>query len=213
MKFFVDLFPVLLFFITYTFYDDVVGAESAVCLAQWCIAGGKSGAIYAATLVAIIASFIQVSLFWLKYRRFENMQVITLALLVVLGSATLFLQNEAFIKWKPTAVNWLFAAVFLGSQLFGSKPLVQRMMEGTVKIDKPTIWLRLNLGWVAFFLAMGIVNLYVAFNFGTTVWVNFKLFGILGLTFLFVIGQAVYLTRHILPEEETLESKDAQNRL
>ena len=171
MKFLFDLFPVLLFFVAY-----------------------KLTNIYVATAVAIAASAVQVGGFWLKHRRFENMHLITLALIVVLGGATLLLQDEMFIKWKPTAVNWLFAVAFFGSQYIGGKPLVRRMMEKSVALPD-AIWNRLNLSWAAFFFAVGAVNIYVVYHFDTDTWVNFKLFGIVGLTLVFIIAQAIYMSR------------------
>jgi intracellular septation protein len=202
MKFLFDLFPVLLFFLTFKFYGDLVGPESSLCLAGVCIEGGEAGAIYAATIVAILSSFIQVGWFWLRHRRFENMHLVTLVLMVVLGGATIAFHNEAFIKWKPTLVNWLFAAVFLGSHFIGGKPLIQRMMEKAVTLTDAEVWKRLSLAWIGFFVSVGLLNLYVAFNFDTDVWVNFKLFGLMGLTLLFVVAQAFYLTRYMVPEEE-----------
>ena len=170
MKLFFDFFPILLFFITYKFYG-----------------------IYIATGVAIIASFGQVGFHWFKHQRFDNMQLTTLALIVVLGGATLLFHNEMFIKWKPTAINWIFGIIFLGSHFIGGKPIVQRMLEP--QLDLPSfVWLRLNISWVLFFALMGMINLYVIYNFDTDVWVNFKLFGMLGLTLLFAILQAVYLS-------------------
>ena len=171
MKFLFDLFPVLVFFVAY-----------------------KLANIYVATAVAIAASALQVGGFWLKHRRVENMHLLTLALIVVLGGATLLLQDEMFIKWKPTAVNWLFAVVFLGSQYIGDKPLVRRMMEKTVTLPE-TIWNRLNLSWAVFFFAVGAVNIYVVYHFDTDTWVNFKLFGIVGLTLVFIVAQALYMSR------------------
>lgn len=181
MKILYDFFPILLFFIAYKLYG-----------------------IYAATVVAIVASFVQVGSFWLKHRRFENMHLVTLGLIVVLGGATLWLQDERFIKWKPTLVNWLFAAAFLGSQFIGKKPLVERMMGTAVQLPGE-IWGRLNTIWVLFFLFMGVANLYVVFNYDTDTWVNFKLFGMMGLTFAFVIAQAFYLARHMTEEETEKE--------
>ncbi|NNJ84593.1 MAG: septation protein A [Gammaproteobacteria bacterium] len=151
-------------------------------------------AILAATIVAIVATFIQVVISWLRSHRVENMHLITLALLVVLGGATLLFKDEMFIKWKPTAVNWLFALVFFGSQFVGGKSLVQRMMEKNIELPS-AIWTRLNWSWVVFFLVMGFVNLYVIYNFSTEFWVNFKLFGLLGLTLAFVVGQSFFLVR------------------
>ncbi len=132
------------------------------------------------------------------------MHLVTLGLIVILGGATLWLQDERFIKWKPTLVNWMFALAFFGSQFIGKKPLVERMMGAAVQLPGE-IWKRLNLVWVVFFVLMGVANLYVVFNYDTDTWVNFKLFGMMGLTFAFVIGQAFYLARYMQPEEETEE--------
>jgi intracellular septation protein len=157
--------------------------------------------IFVATAVAIVAAFVQVMLFWIKHKRFDNMQLVTLGLIVLLGGATLVLYDETFIKWKPSVVNWLFAIVFLGSQWIGSKPIIQRLMEQHIQVDTPQVWTVVNLSWVGFFVFSGLLNLYVAFNFSTDVWVNFKLFGLMGLTFVFVIIQGIYLTKHIVEEE------------
>jgi intracellular septation protein len=173
MKFLFDLFPVLLFFIAF-----------------------KLQGIFVATAVAIIASFVQVGMFWLKHRRFEKMHLITLGIIVVFGGATLLLKDPVFIKWKPTVVNWLFAVAFFGSQFVGKKSFLERMMSHAVTIP-PTVWLRLNMAWVIFFLSMGVINLYVAYNFDENTWVNFKLFGMMGLTLAFVVGQTFYLARHM----------------
>lgn len=208
MKLLVDLLPVILFFVVYKFYGDFVSAEQALCLSgdNFCIPGGDEGAIYAATIVAIIAAFIQTALFWFKHRRFEQMHVITLGVLVLLGGATLAFQDELFIKWKPTIVNWLFAVAFLGSQFIGEKTFVQRLMEQAVTLEPLSVWRHLNMAWVVFFIISGLINLYVAYTFSTDFWVNFKLFGMTGLTFAFIIGQAVFLTRYMVEEVEEKES-------
>jgi intracellular septation protein len=172
-----DFLPVLLFFVAYKLFD-----------------------IYVATGVAILASLVQVGVLWWKHRRVETMHLVTLALIVVLGGSTLLLQDEMFIKWKPTAVNWAFALVFLASQYVGKKPLARRMMEKAAELPE-AVWLRLNWSWVGFFLALGAANLYVVYHFDTDTWVNFKLFGMLGLTLLFVLAQALYLSR-FMPSEE-----------
>jgi intracellular septation protein len=178
MKFLIDFFPVIAFFVAFYIPED------------------REQGIYLATAAAIAASFIQIAGTWLVKRRVENMHLVTFLLILVLGGATLLLQDKTFIKWKPTAVNWLFAVVFLGSQFIGRKPLVRRMLEHAVNVPDP-VWTTLNLGWVGFFLLMGLINLYVAFSFSDEVWVNFKLFGILGLTLLFAVGQAFYLSRYV----------------
>jgi len=171
MKFFLDYLPVLVFFIVYKMVD-----------------------IYAATAAAIAASFLQVGVHWLQHRKFEKMHLITLGLMVVLGGATLISQNEDFIKWKPTVINWLFGIVLLGSQFIGKKTVVERML-GEHFILPAITWIKLNLSWVGFFVAIGCLNLYVAFSFDTDTWVNFKMFGMLGLTLIFMTVQLVYISR------------------
>lgn len=183
MKLLFDFLPVALFFVTFKLYED------------------PTEGVLAATAVAIVASVLQVTFTWLRNRRVENMHLITLGLIVVLGGATLLLRDETFIKWKPTAVNWAFALAFWGSKFFGGKTLVERMLSGSITLPRP-IWHRLNMSWVVFFVAMGLLNLYVVYNFDTDTWVNFKLFGLMGLTFAFVIGQSVYLVKHIKPQED-----------
>lgn len=173
MKLLVDFFPILLFFIGYKFFG-----------------------IYQATMIAIVASFVQIIFYRLKYQRFETMHVISFISIVVLGSATLFFHNPVFIKWKPTGIYWITALVFLGSSLLQSKPLIQKMMEANVVLPA-NIWLRLNYAWALFFLIMGAINLYVAYYYTTETWVNFKLFGGTGLTLVFVLLQASYLTRQV----------------
>ncbi len=181
MKFLFDFFPILLFFVAYKLYD-----------------------IYVATAVAIVAAAVQTAAFWFRHRRFEKMHLITFGLLLVFGGLTIALHDPVFIKWKPTVINWLFAAVFMGSHWIGEKPLVERMMSHAIQAPRP-VWVRLSWMWIVFFTAVGILNLYVAFNFAEETWVNFKLFGILGITFAFVIAQAFYLGRYV--EEPKAEGK------
>jgi len=173
MKLLIDFFPIVIFFIAFKMYD-----------------------IYIATAVLIIASLLQTTIHWLVHRQFEKMHVITLLLVCVFGGLTLILQDEMFIKWKPTVINWLFAIAFIGSQFIGEKSLLQRMMGDHMSLPA-NIWLRLNIAWTLFFIVLGIINLYVAYNFDTETWVNFKLFGLLGLTFVFVVAQSIYVTRFI----------------
>ena len=183
MKLLTDLFPVILFFVAYQLYD-----------------------IYVATAVAIAASVVQVAYIKFRHGKVENAQWLTLGLLVVFGGLTLFLRDPTFIKWKPTVVNWLFAAAFLLSQLFMQRSLLRRRMVRAVTLPD-AIWLRLNGAWVLFFFAMGVINLYVAYTYSEQVWVNFKLFGFLGLTIVFMLAQGVYLSRHIEPEETATEDQ------
>lgn len=182
MKLLFDFFPILLFFIVYKFFG-----------------------IYIATAVAMLASLGQVAFYRLKFQRYEKMHVISLALIMVLGGATLFFHNPWFIKWKPTGIYWLSALVFLGSSFIGTKPIIQKMMESNVELSTK-IWHRLNYAWILFFIVMGALNLYVAYNYDTDAWVNFKLFGGVGFTLLFVLIQAFYLTKHM--DESGIKDKN-----
>lgn len=176
MKFLFDFFPILLFFTAYKF-----------------------AGIYVATTVAIAASISQVTYSWFKHHRVETMQWITLGLIIVFGGATLYLKDEMFIKWKPTVLNWMFAAAFLGSQFIGKKNLAERMLATSISLPHH-VWMRVNFSWIAFFVLLGCANLYVIYNFDTDTWVNFKLFGMMGLTVAFVLLQAVFLSRYIKAE-------------
>lgn len=189
MKVLFDFFPIVLFFIAYKFQG-----------------------IYVATAIAIVASFIQVGLYWLKHHRVENMHLVTLVLIVVFGGLTLGLQDEAFIKWKPSVVNWLFGIVFLGSQFIGKKNIVERMMSSAITLPD-TIWPRLNMAWSVFFIALGFANMYVMYNFDTDTWVDFKLFGMMGLTLAFLVAQGIYLARYIQddPVKETTRDNNQEN--
>ncbi|TAK45177.1 MAG: septation protein A [Betaproteobacteria bacterium] len=173
MKFLFDLFPVILFFAAFKVTD-----------------------IYVATGVAIAATFVQVGWLKLRRRRVEPMLWASLAIIVVFGGATLALRDETFIKWKPTVLYWLFATVLAGAALLFRRNLIRAVMGAELKLPEP-VWTRLNWSWALFFALMGALNLYVAFNYSTDLWVNFKLFGGTGLMLLFVIGQALFLARHI----------------
>ncbi len=214
MKQLFDFFPILLFFIIYKFYldlpDELILSVNTLFPFMQIQPGEAKHAIYLATLTAIIANALQVAFTALISKRVEKMHIITLVLLVVFGGATLLLKDPVFIKWKPTAINWLFAIVFLGSQFIGEKPLVQRMMSHALEIDDSSVWKRLNMAWVTFFIFSGIANLIVAFNFSEEIWVDFKLFGLMGLTILFVIGQAFYLARFI-PSEPVSKTTDKED--
>ncbi len=214
MKLLFDFFPIILFFISYyqasflvenTFVGQLINPDKPDFITATIIA----------TAVAIIASFIQVGLHWFNTRKVERMHLFSLVLITVLGSITIFLGNPAFIQWKPTVLNWLFAGVFLGSMHIGAKPIVQRMMNEHIELPEK-VWRNLNLSWVAFFFISGAANLYVAFYYNLEAsaadrmdtWVNFKLFGLMGLTIGFVILQAVYLSRHIIEEDDADDDKD-----
>jgi intracellular septation protein len=173
MKFLFDLFPVVLFFVAFKTYD-----------------------IYVATAVAIAATFIQIGWTLLRHRKVDKMLWASLAVIVIFGGATLLLQDETFIKWKPTVLYWLFATVLTVSALAFRKNLIRVMMEAQVTLPDP-VWGKLLASWIVFFALMGVLNLAVAYNFSTDDWVNFKLFGGIGLMLAFIVLQALLLARHI----------------
>jgi intracellular septation protein len=176
MYFLFDFLPIVLFFITYKIYG-----------------------IYTATALAIVVSLGQVIFQWLKNRRVQTNQLLTLGLVTLCGAATLFFHNDIFIKWKPTAIYWAFAIAFTANQLWGKKLLVQRMMEGKLNLAV-SIWQRVQASWILFFISMGFLNLYIVYHFDTNTWVNFKLFGTGLLTLAFVIVQAFYMTKQAIHE-------------
>lgn len=178
MKFLFDLFPVILFFIAFKIYG-----------------------IYVATAVAIVASIAQVAFVYAKHKKVENIHLITLALIVVLGGMTLIFQDETFIMWKPTIVNWGFALVFLGSHFIGKKPIIRRMMDNALTLPDE-VWVKLSYMWIVFFILSGFVNIYVAYNYDTDTWVNFKLFGLMGMTLVFILIQGLYISRYMNDEED-----------
>lgn len=173
MKFLFDLFPVILFFAVFKLYG-----------------------IYEATAVAIAATFVQIGWVWFKHRKVEPMLWVSLAVIVVFGGATLMLQNETFIKWKPTVLYWLFAAALWIASLAFKKNLIRAMMEKQMTLPD-LLWGRLLMSWIVFFVVMGVLNLYVAYNYSTDTWVNFKMFGSMGLMLIFVFAQAMLLSKHI----------------
>ena len=173
MKFLFDFLPVILFFVAF-----------------------KLGGIYVATAVAIATTFVQVALLKLRGKRVDAMLWASLVIIVVFGGATLVLKDETFIKWKPTVLYWLLGAVLGGAALLFRRNLIRAMLSEQVQLPDP-VWNRLNWSWVGFFLFMGGLNLYVAFNYSTDLWVNFKLFGGMGLMLVFVVVQALFLARHV----------------
>jgi|JI61114C2RNA_FD_contig_123_27917_length_3857_multi_3_in_0_out_2_5 intracellular septation protein len=206
MKFLFDFFPVLLFFLAYKFFGDVppafIAAANQIPMIELSQSEPKHAILFA-TLVIILATIAQNILHYVFYKRFERMHLISLGILLAFGSLTLILKDSTFIQWKVTVFNWLFALVFIGSQYVGNrKPLVERMMSNAMQVPAQ-IWTKVNWMWAAFFVFIGVLNLVVAYNFSEAIWVDFKLFGILGLTLVFVIAQAIYLQRHMIePSKE-----------
>ncbi|MDP2097601.1 MAG: septation protein A [Methylobacter sp.] len=178
MKQLLEFFPILLFFIAFKFYD-----------------------IYVATAVVIAATIIQVAYAWFKHRKVETMQWITLGLIVVMGGATLYLQDEQFIKWKLSIIEWLFGIAFLGSQFVGKKPFIEKMLSSNLTLPAPT-WRRLNTLWGCFFISVGFINVYVMYNYTTDDWVTFKTFGVPALMVVFIVLQMILLYKYIPNTEE-----------
>ncbi len=173
MKFLFDLLPVVLFFAAFKLWD-----------------------IYVATAVAIAATFAQVGWLKLTKRRVEPMLWASLGIIAVFGGATLLLQDETFIKWKPTVLYWLLGAVLAGAALLFRRNLIRSMLSEQVQLPEP-VWSRLNWSWIGFLAFMGAANLYVAYNYSTDLWVNFKLFGGMGLMLAFVVVQALFLAKYV----------------
>ena len=169
MQLFVDYLPIVIFFGSY-FYKD----------------------IYFATAVLMAVMPVVFVLQWLITRKINKIYLASMGLVIVLGGATLALRDPLFLFWKPTVLNWAIALVFLGSQFIGEKPIVQRMLSAAAKLGADQ-WRRLNTMWVAFFLVVGGLNLYVAYSFSEATWVKFKLFGMLGLTGVFILVQTIWL--------------------
>jgi len=183
MQLLFDFLPVIAFFVAYKIAD-----------------------IYVATLVLIVAVVIQSAIHWMRSRKLNTMHLVSAGLVLVFGGLTLAIHDKSFIMWKPTIVNWLFAAGFLASQFraFGDKPLVQRLMgssDAGIELAAAS-WRHLNLMWVAYFVALGIANLYVFRNFDEETWVNFKLFGMLGMTVVFIVLQGMWVASRTQQDEQ-----------
>lgn len=173
MKFLFDTFPVILFFAAFKLYD-----------------------IYVATAVAMAASIVQIGWVWLRHRKVDKMLWVSLGVILVFGSATLLLQDEMFIKWKPTVLYWLFAGTLAIAAAWFKKNLIRSMLGEQVTMPD-SVWTKLLVSWIGFFAFMGVLNLLVAYNFSTDDWVNFKLFGGIGLMLVFVVLQALLLARYV----------------
>lgn len=199
MKQFIDFIPLLLFFIVFK-----LDPRPVELLGQTYQFGG----IFSATAVLIASSVLVYGLLLVLQRKLEKSQWLTLGACLLFGGLTLAFHSETFLKWKAPVVNWLFALAFLGSHFIGDKPLIQRMMGHALNLPTP-IWVRLNLAWIVFFLFSGAANLFVAFTF-QSIWVDFKVFGSLTMTLLFMLGQGIYLSRHLHDGEPAItpENKD-----
>jgi intracellular septation protein len=186
VKQFIDFIPLILFFIVYKLDPRAVEfADQSFMI----------GGIFSATAVLIGSSVLVYGAFFAVQRRLEKGQWLTLAACLLFGGMTLAFHSETFLKWKAPVVNWIFAIAFLASHFIGDKPLIQRMLGHAISLPQP-VWIRLNQAWIVFFLIAGSANLFVAFTFQQW-WVDFKVFGSLCMTLLFLIGQGIYLSRHL----------------
>ncbi|MDH3276452.1 MAG: septation protein A [Gammaproteobacteria bacterium] len=169
MQLLIEFLPIVIFFVAFKIYG-----------------------MYVATAALMVAMTVQIAVQWLRYRTVSKMLLVSGLLVALFGTATLLLRDPIFIQWKPTIVNWLFAAAFLGSQFIGEKTIIERIMGHAIEL--PTqLWRQLNIMWTVNFLVLGGANIYVVYNFDEATWVNFKLFGMLGLTLLTAIGQTIWI--------------------
>jgi len=202
MKFLFDIFPVILFFSVLKWGES--HSDAATHLAYDYLSAFAAGGIVTAnlapillaTVIAIIATACPVIYLLLRKKKVDGMLWLSLAIITLFGGATVYFQNEAFIKWKPTILYWCLAAALFISQVFLKKNLIRISMHHQILLPDH-IWQRLSFVWVLFFFSMGILNLYVASNYSTDTWASFKLFGVLGLTFAFIIGQTFFLSKYI----------------
>ena len=212
MKILLDFLPIVLFFLTFN-QAEKRPDEAAALATDWfgfMVSGGAVGAkeapVLLATVVVIVATLAQVLWLKLRGRKVDTMLWVSLGLVVVLGGLTIWFHSETFIKWKPTLLYWTMGGAFAIAPLFG-KNLLRVLLGEQLQLPDP-VWARLNWAWITFFALMGALNLWVAYSFSTDTWVNFKLFGGIGLMLAFTIGQGLWLSRY-LPDEAATAKKEA----
>jgi intracellular septation protein len=206
MKFLFDLFPVLTFFAIFQWANKNIQATHAFLTRYFSdfISGNvipiEQAPIMLATLVMVVISIIQIAYLILRKKKVDTLLWLSLIVVGVLGGLTIYLHSESFIKWKPSVLYWLFGFILIVSYALFDKNLIRNMMQEQIKLPE-FVWAKLLFSWIIFFVLMGIINLFVAFNFSTAAWVNFKLFGGIGLVLVFAIGQSVFLSRYIQEEK------------
>src|SRR3990167_2870880 len=178
MKLLFDYFPIICFFIVYKLYG-----------------------VFVATAATMAACVLQNIVYWLIHKRFEKLHVITLISVLVLGGFTLIFHKAIFIQWKPSIIYWVFSLALIYSHYFSKKNLMARMLDTKIILPEK-IWTHLNMAWALFFIFLGFLNIYVVYHYSMNAWVNFKLFGTLGLTIVFTIGQAIYMSRHVRDDQK-----------
>jgi intracellular septation protein len=202
VKFLFDLFPIILFFIAYklgTSFPTEAAAMASSYLGVFVADGmipADQAPILLATALAIVASLAQVGWLMARGRKVDAMLWLSVGVIIVFGGATIWLHDEIFIKWKPTILYALFAVILAAGRLFWRRNFIQSLLGHQIDLPPP-VWEKLMWTWVAFFVVVGVLNLWVAFNFPTDTWVNFKLFGLMGLTLVFTLGIGFWLSRHI----------------
>jgi intracellular septation protein len=208
MKLFLDFLPIILFFGVFKVAD--LNAEAAARYATehlgFAVSGGVVGVdeapVLLATVVVMVATLVQIGILLLMRRKVDTMLWVTFGLIAVLGGATIWFHDPTFIKWKPSPLDWAMAlALWLSQALFG-KNLLQVLVGAQLELPRP-VWQRLNLAWIAFFTLMGILNLYVAYNYSTSTWATFKVFGLTGLMLAFMVAQGFYISRFMQEDDET----------
>jgi intracellular septation protein len=211
MKLFLDFLPIILFFGVFKFADT--NAEAAARYATehlgFVVSGGVVGVgeapVLLATVVVMAATLVQIGILLALRRKVDTMLWVTFGLITVLGGATVWFHDPTFIKWKPSALDWAMAlALWLGPALFG-KNLLQVLVGAQLSLPKP-VWQRLNWAWILFFVVMGLLNLYVAYNFSTSVWATFKVFGLTGLMLVFMVAQGFYISRYLSDDDAPAET-------
>jgi intracellular septation protein len=213
MKLLFDFLPIILFFVTFKYAESQKDWAARFATDHFgdVVSGGVVGVAEApvllATVVVIFATILQIAFLLARGRKIDLMLWVSLVLVVALGSATIWFRSETFIKWKPSVLYWVMGLAFWLSQLIFRKNLLQALIGSQLKLPAP-VWQRLNFAWVAFFGLMGLLNIYVAYTFSTDTWVNFKLFGGIGLMLLFTLGQGIYLSRY-LPSDEAHDTGSA----
>jgi intracellular septation protein len=185
MKLLSDFFPIILFFIAF-----------------------KVKGIFVATGIAIAASAAQIGWLLVKRKKVEPMMWLSLGIIAVFGGATILLHNETYIKWKPSILYWVTGAALLAGQLIFRKNGMQALLGKQMQLAEAA-WKKVNLSWGIFFLILGGINLFVAYRFSTEVWVNFKLFGIMGLIFVFAILQSLFLAPAAKGVKKSKETGDS----
>lgn len=214
MKLLLDFLPLILFFGTFKYAEGQADAAAAFATQHFgfLVSGGQVGPqeapVLLATLVVMAATLLQALVLKLRGKKIDLMLWISLALVVVLGGATIWFHSETFIKWKPTGLYWAMALVFFGSQSFFNKNLLQAMLGKDLQLPAP-VWRRLNWAWVAFFAVMGVLNLYVAYHFSTSTWANFKVFGTTGLMLIFTLAQGLYMSKYLSEDSNKQDSSSS----